>query len=155
MAVLQTAPFPLQLYFYSKVTIRRYKHSGEHCEMHYTIKHWRSKNNPIWINSKYLYDSKCYYQVWKPEFQNVTPIVPDVFACDCFAYVALKEKTRDFLWWVFTVYDVCVLQQPWATTSWRTQYYRLAPAPLRTTLCWLRASPRPHLGFSTPLVSFS
>lgn len=51
--------FPLQLYFYSKVTISRYKH-WEQCEMHYPITHKYNKNNPIWINSKYFYDSRCY-----------------------------------------------------------------------------------------------
>ena len=65
MAMLQTAPFPLQLYFYSKVTISRHKHWGEHCEIHYSTKHLHNKNSPIWINSKYFYDSRCYYWVQK------------------------------------------------------------------------------------------
>lgn len=51
---------PLQLCFYSKVTISRHKHC-EHCEMHHSIKQKHNKNNPIWINSKYFYDSRCYY----------------------------------------------------------------------------------------------
>lgn len=79
--------FPLQMYFYSKVTINGHKHWGEHCEMHYSIKQQHNKNNPIWINSKYFYDSRCYYWGWKCEFQNVTPIVFIVSACTCFAYI--------------------------------------------------------------------
>lgn len=51
--------------------------------------------------------------------------------------------------------NVCVLQQPWGTTFWQTQCYRLALVPLLTTLCWLKASPHPHLVSSTLLVSSS
>lgn len=86
--------FPLQLYFYSKVTISKHKHRGEHCEMHYCRKRQRNKNSPIWINSKYFYDSRCYYRVWK--FPNVTPI-GKVFLLVS-ALHTFEEKPRGYLY---------------------------------------------------------
>lgn len=100
--------FPLQLYFYSKVTINRHKHWGEHCEMHYSIKHRHNKNNPIWINSKYFYDSRCYYRVWKCEFQNVRPIVYSVSACACFAYIWSKDNSLFVIMFIFFFLCLCL-----------------------------------------------
>ena len=137
--------FPLQLYFYSKVTISKHKHRGEHCEMHYCRKHQRNKNSPIWINSKYFYDSRCYYWVWK--FPNVTPIVKSVSACVCFAYIWGKASSLFILTFVFRSdhgqppsdeprvadsYWYLSLQHSagWElhpALTWRLQLYRLAP----------------------------
>lgn len=73
----------------------------------------------------------------------------------CSLVIALhtfEEKIRAYVW--FCLFCKC-LQRPWATTFWRTQFYRLALAPLLTTRCWPRASPPPHLASSTLLVSSS
>lgn len=88
----------------------------------------------MWISDRYSYCLQCF--------------------CLCVLCIHLKQRQEP-------VYDnghffnVCVLQQLWATISWRTRCYRLARVLLLTTLCWRRASPRPHLVSSTLLVSFS
>lgn len=77
--------FSPQLYFYSKVTISGRKHCGERCEMHYSIKHRRNQNSPIWINSKYfLMIPDVIRRRGNVHFQTSRLLLRSRRACSCF-----------------------------------------------------------------------